>query len=134
MASFAKDIVEILNNESSISLTTAVNLFYGRMPISPQDVAVVYDTPGAPPLLQYIQTRSNYQRGSFHIRVRHTNYDAGMAIMEEIQAVLHGLGQLTVNGSYYTLIEAVNSPHQNHYDENDRVVLSQSYSLQRRPS
>jgi hypothetical protein len=130
----SKDIVQMLSGESSIGLTEGTDLFYGRMPIAPQNCAVVYDNAGPPPLLQYVKSRSTYEYAAISIRARHATYDGAYAIMESIRLYLHGLSGVTVDGSDYMLIEAVNAVGVIHYDENDRPVLFQNFSIQRKPS
>ena len=133
MNSYSKDIVQLLSDEVSVSLTQAVDLFYARMPTTPQNCTVVYDESGPPPLLQYVKSRSNYYYSSVSIRVRNTDYDAAWVIMDEIQTFLHGHSQVVINGTFYALIKAINPPHQLHFDENDRVVLIINFEVQRRP-
>lgn len=132
MNSVSKDIVQMLNDESSVNLTENVDLFYSRTPIKPQNCVTVYDNSGPSPMLQYVKARSNYYYHSIEIRVRNTNYNDGWVVIQEVLLYLHGLSQIVIGDTYYALINAINPPHQLHYDENDRPVLNINFEVQRR--
>lgn len=132
MESTAKDIVTMLEGESSLGLTKGTDLFYSRMNNSPDDVVVVFDTPGAPPLLTYQKNTSNYHYTGVSIQVRNTKYNDAYALMQQILEYLHGESNITVGTTLYTIIKAINDPQVLHYDENDRPIMFVNFEIQRR--
>lgn len=132
MTAICKDIATLINGDSSNNLILSEDLFYGRMPTKPQTCAVIYDNAGPPPLLQYIKARSTYEYGAFSVRVRASSYDKAYEIIESIREFLHGLNNVVANDHLYMLVEAVNAVGIIHYDENDRPVLFQNYTVQRK--
>lgn len=130
------DIVQLLNLSliTLDNLTTGINLFYSRMPSTPQDCVTVYDNSGPSPMLQYVKSRSNYFYENISIRARDTNYSLAMVQMQTLLTYLHGRSQDVINGTYYALIKAINTPHLLHHDENDRPVLIMNFEVQRRPN
>lgn len=135
MVSTAKDIVTILNGESSLGLTEATDLFYARMnDVMPQDSVVVIDTPGGPPQLTTQKNTSNYYYSGVSVQVRNSDYDTGYNLLFQILEFLHAQSQITVGTTYYALIKATNDPQLLHYDENDRPVFFVNFEVQRRNS
>lgn len=133
MESTAKDIVTILDGESSLGLTSATDLFYSRMTDGmPNDVVVVNDTPGGPPALTNQRNTSNYYYSGVTVWVRGTKYNTAYDTLFAILEFLHAQSQITVGTTYYSLIKAVNDPQLLHYDENDRPVLFVNFEVQRR--
>lgn len=132
MESTAKDIVTILDGESSLGLTSAVDLFYARMNDTPDNCVVVVDTPGGPPALTNQRNTSNYYYSGVTVWVRGTKYNTAYDTLFAILEFLHAQSQITVGTTYYALIKAVNDPQLLHYDENDRPVLFVNFEVQRR--
>jgi len=131
--SVARDIVDIINENVNLPYIKGTDIFYARMPTDPQDCIVIYDNAGPPPMLQYIKSRSTYEYAAVMVRVRNTNYDGAYESIEAIRIYLHGLHGVEINDSHYTLIQAVNAVGVLHFDENDRPVLFQNFSIQRKP-
>jgi len=132
MNACAKDIATLLHNQGLGVLGT--DLFYSRMPVSPQDCVIVYDNSGAPPMLQLVKERSTYSYHSIHIRSRATKYDTAHEKLMAISTYLHGLHHVVLGDTYYALVRAVTAPVHLHYDENDRPVLLVNYEVQRKPN
>jgi len=132
MESTAKDIVAILDGESSLGLTMGIDLFYSRMPSKPSDCVTVYDTPGGPPLLTYRKSTSSYYYSGISVMVRRSKYDDSYTLMFQILEYLHAQRNITVGATYYALIRAVNDPQLLHYDENDRAVIFVNFDVQRK--
>lgn len=134
MNSCAKDIATLINDESSIGLVLGTDLFYSRMPVTPQNCVVLYDNSGPTPMLQLSQARSTYNYNSISVRVRNTSYDGAYAIIDAIQTFLHGRHGDVINNTYYALVRAITPPQQLHFDENDRPVININFEVQRRPN
>lgn len=135
MNSTAKDIVTILDGESSLGLTQTTDLFYARLTDGmPDDCVVVMDTPGAPPQLTNKKDTSDYYYSGVSVWVRGTKYDTAYDSLFAIMEYLHAQSQITVGTTYYALIKAVNDPQLLHYDEKDRPVLFVNFEIQRRNS
>lgn len=131
----SKDIADFLNDDTALGLTLATDLFYGRMPDSPDDCITVFDNPGDGPSLTLDKATSDYYYSSVSIRARNTDYATGWAQMFNILEYLHGLGQLNAidNSSYYGVIKAMNDPQVLYWDENDRVIFFINFEIQRKP-
>lgn len=135
MESTAKDIVTILDGESSLGLTSTTDLFYSRMTDGmPSEVIVVVDTPGGPPLLTLQKNTSDYYFTGVTVWARAVKYATAYNSLFAILEFLHAQSQITVGTTYYALIKAVNDPQLLHYDKNDRPVLFVNFEIQRRNS
>ena len=134
MESTAKDILTILAGEASLDLEGTRNLFFSRMPNTPDACVVVYDTPGGPPALTNQKNTSNYYYSGISVMVRDTKYEDAYNLLFKILEFLHGSSQITIGTTYYALIKAVNDPQLLHFDENDRSVLFVNFDIQRRNS
>ena len=131
MNSAAKDMVTILAGISGLSLTAGTNLFYSRMPDSPQKVVTVYDTGGTP--MTFLNDNTDiYHFSGVNIQVRDVTYDGAYDLAMQILEALHGKTGDVVGTTLYTLIKAADEPTLLHYDENDRPVISTNYDVQRR--
>ena len=132
MNAASKDIAHILDIEGSLSLTLATNLFSSRMPNTPDAVVAIYDNPGSTPLLTLDKATSDYYFSSVSIQVRDTTYQDGWDMAFAIMEFLHGSHGVIQDGSFYTLIKALNNPQLLHFDENDRPTLVINFEAQRR--
>lgn len=132
----SKDIAQLIADETSLGLTLATDLFFGRMPDQPDVCVAILDNPGDPPMLTYDKATSNYYYSSVSVRVRDNDYAAGWTKLFDIMTYLHGLGQLdSVDGSaYYGVIKATNDPQVLYWDENDRVLFFINFDIQRKPN
>lgn len=128
----SKDIVTLLEGETSLALVLGTNLFYSRMPDNPDDCVTIFDNPGRPPMLTYQPLLNNYFYSSVSIWVRDVDYSIGWAKLHDIINFLHGLGNLDVGTTHYSVIRALGDPQLLHWDENQRAVLIVNFSMQRR--
>ncbi len=131
MNSASKDIVDILNGESSLGLTLLTDLFGNRMPNEPVDCVTVLDLPGGPPMLTLRKSSSSYYYSAVSVQVRNSDYAAGYALINSIFVFLHGLNGVDQGGTSYHLIKAMLDPQLLHYDENDRPVFVVNFEVQR---
>lgn len=133
MNSAAKDIVTLLENYSSFSYALGTDLYLWRIPSAPpQDCVIIMDSPGEPPMLQYVKTRSNYHYSGVTVYVRNTDYETGYNEALSISEYLHGIANTVVDGTYYSLIKATGEPMLLEYDKNDRSVIITNFEVQRR--
>lgn len=128
----SKDITTLLQGESSLGLTFATNLFFSRMPDKPDDCVAVFDNPGSPPMLTYQPLLKNYFYSSVTVWVRNTDYSSAWSLLHNIVNFLHGLGNLDVGDTHYSIIKALGDPQLLHWDEGQRAVLIVNFSIQRR--
>lgn len=134
MNSTAKDIVTIINAESSLSLDAASNLVFGQLPNNDDNIVVVQDNPGSPPQLTLQKNTSNYYYSSVSVLVRNKDYNVGYQLAFDIMEFLHGESGQTVGTTLYTLIRATGDPQLLHYDKNDRPIFLINFEVQRRAS
>jgi hypothetical protein len=127
------DIAEILQEESALGLTLATNLYIGKEPNpEPANCVIIFDTYGQTPQLNL--TDQGYEYPSIQIRVRNVSYVTGWNMIESIKLLLHGMGQVTYNGAYYSMISCAYGPGLLDWDENSRARFICNFNLQRRNS
>jgi hypothetical protein len=131
MQVISEDIKDMLEAESSLGLTFAINLFIGKEPEKPDDTVTIFDTMGFPDDLTFDATEI-YERPSIQIRVRSNDYMTGMTLAQDIKASLHGRGNETWNGTLYTVIRSVGGPALMDWDGSDRARFIINFNLQRR--
>ena len=127
----AVDIKDVLKDISSLGLTFATNLFVGKEPTSPDDCVTIFDTPGGVPQLTFDKTEKYYYQ-SIQIRVRNNSYVTGNTLAYQIEEELQGMAHVTVNSTYYSLIQSMGSPCLLDWDENNRARFIATFSIQRR--
>ena len=135
MNSTAVDIAAYMEADSSgeslVGLTFATDLFVGKEPNSPDNCVTIFDTPGYPPQLTFLKGE-RYEYPSIQIRVRNRGYVAGFAMAESIKELLHGYGQVTINGTFYSLIQCTGGPTLLDWDEKERARFILNFNVQRR--
>jgi hypothetical protein len=127
------DIRTLLENESSLGLTFKTNLFVGRQPDgtnAPDDCVTVADTPAGPAHLGV--NVSEYYYPTVQVVVRDNDYVDAMNLAQNIMETLHGRGNETINGTYYTLIRCSSGPTPLAWDDNERINVVVNFELQRR--
>jgi hypothetical protein len=131
-----RDIAQIIDEDTPLGLTLGTDLFYGRMPDGPSNCVAVFDNPGDAPMLTLKKATSNYFYSSINVRVRHTEYAAGWAIMQNIVTLLHGLNQQDSPDAscYIGVVKAINDPQVLYWDKNDRVIFFTHFEVQRKPN
>jgi len=127
----SKDIVEILEDESSLGLVFGTNLFVGLEPDQPSDCVTIFDTPGAPPQLTLTQGE-NYFHPSIQIRVRHTSYVSCWGLINDIKNLLHGMGQETIGDTLYTMIRCSIEPFMLDWDAHGCARFVTTFDIHRR--
>lgn len=130
----SEDIKDILAAESSLGLTFATDLFYGREPDGAgyKNTVTIFDTSGRPPALTLEEEGAGLDYCSVQIRVRNTDYDVGWVLIQDIRDALHGRAQETWNGTLYTVIYCLSGPALLDWDENNRVRFIVNFNMIRR--
>ena len=125
------DIKDMLLAETDLGLFFAENLFISKEPTNPNEVVTIYDTSQAPPMLT-LDKVSDYYFEACQVRVRSTNYEEGYAFIQDIRDALHGRAGETWNGTLYTLIRCTSGPNCIGWDDNNRVLFTVNFEMQRR--
>jgi hypothetical protein len=128
----SKDIATLLNGESSIGLALGTDLFYSKIPSSPQNCVSIFDNIGSAPMLTLKKETSDYLFSSVNVQVRNTNYDNGYSVIKGIFDYLHGLHGLVIVGTEYLLIRAIDEPGLLAYDNNERPIFSVNFEIHRK--
>lgn len=124
------DIKDMLESDSELALTFATDLFIAREPSKPDNCVTIFDYAGAPADLMMIN--QGYERPSFQIRVRNTDYQQAWEEIERIKELLHGRANETWNGTLYSVISCSSGPALLDWDDNDNVRLIINFNVQRR--
>jgi len=130
MNAMSIDIVSLLEDESSLGLVFANNLFIGKEPTSPSNCVTIFDTGGQPP--QLTLDIQGYEYPSVQIRVRNTKYQTGWNLIESIKTVLHGLSQVDVGSTLYSVIYCASGPAFLDWDDNSRARCIINFNCSRR--
>jgi hypothetical protein len=131
----SKDIAELLEAESSLELTLATNLFYGRLPDTPDVCVSVLDNPGDPPMITLQKNTSAYFYSSVCVQIRDVDYTSGWEKAQAILTYLHALNHTNSidDTATYGVVKAMNDPQLLYWDKNDRVVFFINFETQRKP-
>jgi len=124
------DIAEMLEAESVLALTFGTNLFVGKEPITPANCVTIFDTYGHAPQLGL--TTQGYEFPTIQIRVRNIDYVDGWNIIESIKEKLHGIGNITWDGTFYAAIYCAYGPGLLDWDDNSRARFIINFNIQRR--
>lgn len=128
----SEDIKDMLEAESSLGLTFATDLFIGKEPDQPDNIATIYDSVSSPPQLTLHGQEDTYYYPSLQIRVRNTSYLDGWNLINDITTSLHGRAHETWNGTLYTVIYCSSGPALLTWDDDNRVIFIVNFNLQRR--
>ena len=125
------DIKDMLAAESTLALTGGTDLFIGEEPKTPDDCVTIYDTPSLPPDLQ-LDGSARYYYSSVQIRIRNLDYVPGITLARNIMETLHGRAGETWGGALYTVIMAMGEPALLARDDNERLIFTINFNMQRR--
>lgn len=124
------DIAGMLEEDSSLGLALATNLFVGKEPTKPNICVTIFDTAGLPPQLALKDQGLEYP--SVQIRVRNTDYENGWNLISTIKDYLHGRAQVYVGSVLYTVIYCSSGPALLDWDDNNRVRFIANFNIVRR--
>jgi len=127
------DISTLLEADSNLELTFAVNLFVGKEPALPDNCVTIFDIPGDAPVLTLTgKGGGDYYRPSVQARVRNNDYLTGWKLIHDIQKYLHGINGVIEDSAEYLLIQSVDSPFLLDWDKNNRVRFAATFSIYRK--
>lgn len=118
----------IVSNSSHVP---GQDLFVGREPSSPPNCVTLFDSGDAGPQLLLDREDGTYEYEGMQIRVRHSSYNQAMKTARALSRLLHGQGNLRINGTLYTLIQALDSPALLEWDDNNRAKVVVNFQIQR---
>ena len=121
------DLKSILDSVSDLG----AEVFVGKIPTTPDNLAVLFDTGGKPSMLTY-NKEEKLEYPSVQVLVRNNDYRTAMGVINSIIALLHGRADETWNGAYYALIQHQNGPMFLEWDKSQRVSLIANFSIMRR--
>lgn len=127
----SEDLKDMIEADSTLGLTFALDLFIGKEPATPDNCVTIFDVGGYPPALT-LDGSGNYYYPSIQIQVRNRSYTEGLELIQDIIRSLHGRHGETWNGTLYTAIVCQNDPGVLDWDESNRVRFVSTFNLQRR--
>jgi hypothetical protein len=139
MRQTSRDIKNILDmsgdssgyDDDLIFSGTGINVFLNKEPATPINCVTIYDTPGMPPYQGLDDV--GYEYPSIQIRVRNDTQITGWNLIERIKDTLHGMNQITVDGTLYSSIACANGPALLEWDDNGNCIFFLNMNIQRRP-
>ena len=129
----AYDIAVLLEG-AGLGYTMTKNLFVSKMPDSPDEVAVCYDTPSRPPQMFYRKPDKNIVSGTVAIQVRGLEYPTTWQKAYDVMTYFHNTEKAETNSALYMGIRAQSEPVSLGWDDNDRIVLVVRLDFHRRAS
>jgi len=135
MNALLDDIMDlIVANTSFVKGTT---LWAGREPASPSNIVTLYDAPDAGPWLPMDENTDGnpirYDYTAFQTLIRNTSYTEAVGIGDQLIDVLHARGNFVHKGTWYSLIQAMDTPFLLEWDDNNRVKVVVNFHVQRTP-
>ena len=130
----SKDVVALLNAESSLGLSSPTNLDYGIMPDTPDAFVTVYDGPGFSPR-HTIDDANAIERPGVQVLVRGDpgDYNGAYALARAIKLYLHGL-RATITGGTLIVSWVGGEIMFIDWDDRRRPRLSVNFNLSRTSS
>jgi hypothetical protein len=123
------DIKDMLDDDSSLGLTFATDLFVGEIPAEATGMAVcVYDSGGYPPNLTYV-----YEYPAVQIKVLSAkgDYEGGHELAQACRDALIALSNTTINSARYILIKCSSDIIHLGLDKNRRNIFTVNFELHR---
>lgn len=132
MNATSQDIKDMLEAESSLSLTYGIDLFIGEMPVDVDNCVVVFDAPSSQPHTTYRKEESVYYYENVQITVRNRNYLTAIQTAQDIRTLFHARAHETWSSTYYSAIFCTSGPANLGPDENQRSLIVLNFQVQRR--
>jgi hypothetical protein len=124
------DIATYLDAQQA-SLTLGTNLFLGRMPDSPDTCVVLYEYGGSAPDNTMGSGLPVLQNPSVQIAVRAVLYASAESLINLCWATLEGIVNMSLSGTRYNRVTAIQSPFVLERDSQDRVIFVQNFNVTR---
>jgi hypothetical protein len=125
------DLGGYLDTQSS-SITLGTNFFYSTIPESPDNcVALIEDSGVSPVFTQGNSGLPVIERPQVQILVRHTSYETGRALIEDLYRILTQVANQSISGTTYLRVAAISTPTMIERDSNRRCVFTCNFDVQR---
>ena len=131
--SAAYDLAQIVDGDSSFSLSIGTNLFVGVMPKEPEGLLVLFqDAPSEPPEA-LLDSSTNYERPAVQMMVRSAvgGYVAAQVLAGDLKRSLHNLSDVTISTTRYIGIWATSEPFPIGQDERERTLFVVNFRIHR---
>jgi len=113
------------------SLTLGTNLFLGRMPDSPDACVALYEYGGSAPDNTMGGGLPVLQNPSVQIAVREVLYASAESLISLCWITLEGIIDMSLSGTRYNRVTAIQSPFVLERDSQDRVIFVQNFNVTR---
>lgn len=115
---------------AGLSLTVGTNLFYGRMPDSPDKCVSLYETGGASPLdTMSNNTEPPVTSPRLQILSRDASYANAQTLAEDVWQKLTLITNESLSSTRYLRVVPIQQPAPIERDSQDRVVFSCNYDV-----
>ena len=102
------------------------SIFLGELPNEPDNCIAIYEYAGQPPEFGY---GVEIDKPGLQIRVRNISYPDGRQKIQDIQNVLHKCRNITLSGTHYTSIFAIQGITPLGQDGNNRIEFVQNFKI-----
>lgn len=124
------DLATYLDSQQA-SLTLGTNLFLGRMPDSPDACVALYEYGGSAPDNTMGGGLPVLQNPSVQIAVRAVLYASAESLINLCWGTLEGIVDMSLSGTRYNRVTAIQSPFVLERDSQDRVIFVQNFNVTR---
>lgn len=124
------DIATYLDSQQA-SLTLGTNLFLGRMPDSPDACVALYEYGGSAPDNTMGGGLPVLQNPSVQIAVREVLYASAESLINLCWGTLESIIDMSLSGTRYNRVTAIQSPFVLERDSQDRVIFVQNFNVTR---
>ena len=119
---------------SAVSLAAGTNLFYGRLPDTPDTCVALYETGGQSPNdTMGNNTAPVLENPRIQIVARADDYASAASLIGDCWDKLQLVSNETLSSTYYARISAVQSPFALERDSQDRMVMVCNFQIIKTP-
>jgi hypothetical protein len=119
---------------ASLGLTTATNLFAGRMPETPNDCVALIEYGGLAPEPNLGAGATRYESPRFQVMVRSVDWATGRLLMQKIERYFASVVNTTIGGVRYLALTQIDKPFQDRDAANERWVWTINVQADKEPS
>lgn len=109
--------------------TLGVNLFLSMLPDAPDSCVAVFETGGLPSIHTMNGTTPIAEYPSVQVICRAKNYTTARILARDVDFLLNGLRNRTINGVQYKWVQHQQSPFFIMRDENNREEIGCNYNI-----
>jgi len=124
------DLATYLDTQQ-VSLVLGTNLFLGRMPDTPDECVVLYEYGGSAPDNTMGAGLPVLQNPAVQIAVRAVLYASAETLINLCWITLEGITDMSLSGTRYNRVTAIQSPFLLERDSQDRVIFVQNFNVTR---